>query len=896
MLQHTRPRNYRPAALRTALGLLLALGAAATTLANTVTDLYNTGVSNAVPASAAVKIVPTGAATNSTTELHYTKVGGSGPIYIAGSPVGVWILGAGTPNSNWISEDGYTGATPGNGFYTRRYRTTFTLPASVNLASVVIKGDYTVDNYVDFFVVNGHLIPNTTIVGYNTFQPFALPSGQNNFFCAGVNTIDFIWRNVGGPGGLNVRWTQATYSVLTGMISDLFNTGVNSSAVKVSPGASGAPELHYSDITTAAPVYVVGPLTPGWYGWSVPSLTPNSNWISPSGSGDYFGFFVKKYRTTFTLPSNAIPSTVLIDGNAVVDNRLNNVYINAPAAAQGFSIPTATSASFTAWHTFGFYASPTAVYHTGVNTIDYEWQNDSGAAGLNVEYKQRSYQYRSRVPCVTVPYVSPLRVSLQWMGEDGDTFTVQRSLKSGGPYTPIAALQGSSFADSSVVNGTKYFYVVSASNAAGEVVTSPEVSATPLSVAGYWRFEEGKPGTPVAAGASLPDSSGSRNTLQITGGATAPVYNADPDVIPINPLQGNARSMVIHRDLAARSICSLTTSGAAGGINTRVFKQFTIEASFMQTGADGAQTLVGKDGYGINRKNPNPASLYLQVTAPDPATGLSILSLQAFQADGKIITCAGMTPISLGAWHCCAVVCDGFVLSLYLQDTPGGAYHLENTVPFVGGLYPQSSAWTVGAGQYANAPSDGFEGEIDEVRVCDSALSPSQFLFAAPPVVTGSISLEGIADFSAINPAVPVPVITVSFRAPGATDVLTTSEVTLAATTAGSPVGTFRAPALQPGTYDVLIKGDKNLSVLLSGVTVPDIGCSLPGITLPGGDANNDNSVDSSDFTALIGSFNSDVNVPGSGYDARADFNYDGSVDSSDFTLLIGEFNQVGAN
>ena len=238
--------KHRIAALRLTLGLLLALGAASQTLANTITDLYNTGVSAAAPASAATKVIPSGAALHTTTELHYTKVGAGGPIYVTGSPISLWISG---PNSNWISEDGYTGATPNGGNYTRRYRTTFTLPASVDLSSVVIKGAFSVDNYLDYIVVNGHLISITTALAYAGFQQFALPSGPNNFFCAGQNTIDFIWRNVGGPGGLNVRWTQATYSVLSGTISDLFNTGVNNSMAKVIPGPAGTPELHYADIT-----------------------------------------------------------------------------------------------------------------------------------------------------------------------------------------------------------------------------------------------------------------------------------------------------------------------------------------------------------------------------------------------------------------------------------------------------------------------------------------------------------------------------------------------------------------------------------------------------------------------------------------------------------------------
>jgi hypothetical protein len=67
-------------------------------------------------------------------------------------------------------------------------------------------------------------------------------------------------------------------------------------------------------------------------------------------------------------------------------------------------------------------------------------------------------------------------------------------------------------------------------------------------------------------------------------------------------------------------------------------------------------------------------------------------------------------------------------------------------------------------------------------------------------------------------------------------------------------------------------------------------------LMLPAGDANNDNSVDSTDFGILIGSFNTSVTSVGSGYDPTADLNQDGSVDSTDFGLLIGEFNSKGVN
>ena len=66
-------------------------------------------------------------------------------------------------------------------------------------------------------------------------------------------------------------------------------------------------------------------------------------------------------------------------------------------------------------------------------------------------------------------------------------------------------------------------------------------------------------------------------------------------------------------------------------------------------------------------------------------------------------------------------------------------------------------------------------------------------------------------------------------------------------------------------------------------------------VTLEPGDANGDNSVDSTDFGILIGAYGSSVSVPGSGYDPTADFNGDGSVDSSDFALLIGSYGDTGA-
>ena len=105
--------------------------------------------------------------------------------------------------------------------------------------------------------------------------------------------------------------------------------------------------------------------------------------------------------------------------------------------------------------------------------------------------------------------------------------------------------------------------------------------------------------------------------------------------------------------------------------------------------------------------------------------------------------------------------------------------------------------------------------------------------------------------------------------------------------------GQFTAAKVPEGTYDLAIKGSKWLQrvVAIDATNGPVSGVRA---SLPGGDANNDNSVDSTDFGLLIGTYNSNINLVGSGYDVHEDFNDDGSVDSTDFGILIGNYNQRG--
>ena len=72
------------------------------------------------------------------------------------------------------------------------------------------------------------------------------------------------------------------------------------------------------------------------------------------------------------------------------------------------------------------------------------------------------------------------QVTLTWSAVAGATsYNVKRSQSSGSETTTITNITGTSYTDTTVLNGQTYYYVVSAVNAGGEGPPSNEVSATP---------------------------------------------------------------------------------------------------------------------------------------------------------------------------------------------------------------------------------------------------------------------------------------------------------------------------------------------------------------------------------------------------------------------------------
>ncbi|MGH8022355.1 MAG: hypothetical protein ACRED1_02150, partial [Limisphaerales bacterium] len=72
------------------------------------------------------------------------------------------------------------------------------------------------------------------------------------------------------------------------------------------------------------------------------------------------------------------------------------------------------------------------------------------------------------------------QVPLNWNAALGATgYNVKRSTTDGGPYSVIGSSATNNSTDNTVVNGTTYFYVVSATNSLGESPDSAQVSVVP---------------------------------------------------------------------------------------------------------------------------------------------------------------------------------------------------------------------------------------------------------------------------------------------------------------------------------------------------------------------------------------------------------------------------------
>jgi hypothetical protein len=275
----------------------------------------------------------------------------------------------------------------------------------------------------------------------------------------------------------------------------------------------------------------------------------------------------------------------------------------------------------------------------------------------------------------------------------------------------------------------------------------------------YYRFEEGAQGTKVPvtadedapAGSPVLDYSGNGNNLKTFADASAPTYSAN---VPAGTVPqtgaGNFRSLGFTPNQDVYSLNAVGGGPGGGTLNDHAFPAFTIEASVNFSSLDGFQTFVGRDRPGetlgffylrkwgsLDADDPNTNALNVTVVADDGTT-FDLFSTGTGASDT-------FSTVSTDVWYNVVAQSDGSMLRLLVQNNGTGIYELQGSIPITTALSNTGATnFTIGRGWF-NSPTDFVDGYVDEVRISDTALAPSQLLFASRAAIPepGTLALLG---------------------------------------------------------------------------------------------------------------------------------------------------------
>jgi len=329
------------------------------------------------------------------------------------------------------------------------------------------------------------------------------------------------------------------------------------------------------------------------------------------------------------------------------------------------------------------------------------------------------------------------QIHLEWLAPaDTDSYVVQRSDSSGGPYTTIASgITNTVFIDSGLATGATYYYIVSAENAVGESPFSAEVRGDTALTVGEWNFDQNLSlaGTGLSANPAQ-DVTGNSNTMYVTSSSAGATYSA----------QGSTPS---------GSGLSLEANGAKfsylNSTTTRTWnpETWTIEASVVMDDLGLWETFIGKNGSSLHRAD---SDFYLQKTDDfgDIRVALTTVS-------GQRVTVNSAYYPTVGQWFHLAVTSDGKKVSLYIND--GTGWSRKGFWALTGGSAASNALsngngtiWVFLRGWWNNTLVDYVDGRMDNIRFSEGALSPDAFLYdgglTMPDTPTGLVASAVSAD------------------------------------------------------------------------------------------------------------------------------------------------------
>ena len=161
----------------------------------------------------------------------------------------------------------------------------------------------------------------------------------------------------------------------------------------------------------------------------------------------------------------------------------------APAFARSYNLKRSTTSGGS--YTTIINLSPNSYTNTGLaNGTTYYYVvsalNYNGESANSAEVSATPVAVPPLVPTGLAAQAAHGLVQLNWTAPGGNpatSYNIKRATTNGGPYTTITNMLATGFADTNIVDGTTYYYVVSGVNSDGEGPNSAQVTGTSTAAA-----------------------------------------------------------------------------------------------------------------------------------------------------------------------------------------------------------------------------------------------------------------------------------------------------------------------------------------------------------------------------------------------------------------------------
>jgi len=408
--------------------------------------------------------------------LFQSRADGGSPSTVSGAgtaPYWVKLTRSGNTFTGFVSPNGTT--------WTQVGSASLSLPAAVYIGLLQASGN------------NGALaastFDNVTITGTSVSVAPATPTGLTA---------------VGGNSEVTLQW----------------NASANASTYRLYRGTSSGGEVVLASGISPTAYYDSSATNGVTYYYKVAAVN-NASTSSASNEASATPAAVTAIPPAPTgLTAASGSTTIALQWNASAGAANYDIYRGTSSGSEtvlvvGVSSPTYTDYSVTVGTTYYYVVA--AANSGGVSGKSNEVSSTPSGAGISIP----------AAPTGLSALGGSSTVTLQWnSSSSATTYTVYRGASSGAETLLIAGIGATTYTDTTVTNGSTYYYVVTAANSAGTSGDSNEVSVTPTAVvlstlpAPWLNADIGSPG---AAGSSAYSS----GTFSLSGAGSGAYYVPD---------------------------------------------------------------------------------------------------------------------------------------------------------------------------------------------------------------------------------------------------------------------------------------------------------------------------------------------------------------------------------